>query len=293
VAHLLPMSKTVLRLLPAQSTYEGEGVAIFRAFPAPGLNWLDPFLLLDEMGPSALAPEEARGFPSHPHRGFETVTYLLSGEMEHRDSIGSHGLLRPGDVQWMTAGAGVVHSEMPGLRLVKEGGLLHGFQLWVNLPGESKMSPPQYQELPSAAIPEGRNGDGTVTVRVVAGEAMGVAARIRTHTPICYLHFTLAPGAGHVQQVPEGFNCFVYVVEGQVAVGERESKAGPHTLAVFSREGEGVRMANAGEKPATLLLVGGQPIGEPIVRHGPFVMNTQQELAQAFDDYRNGRMGTL
>jgi redox-sensitive bicupin YhaK (pirin superfamily) len=287
------MSKTVVRLLSAVATFEGEGVAIHRAFPSPSLNWLDPFLLLDEMGPYELEPGDANGFPTHPHRGFETVTYLLSGEMEHRDSAGGHGVLGPGDVQWMTAGAGLVHSEMPGCRLMREGGVLHGFQLWVNLPRASKMTPPKYQELPAHEIPSTCSAGGAVTVKVIAGEALGVSAKIRTHTPMCYLHFTLAPGAEHVQSLPQGFNTFVYIVDGTVAVGERESKAEPQTLAIFSREGEAIRLANPGDIPANLLLVGGEPIGEPVARHGPFVMNTHDELVRAFEDFRSGRMGSL
>ena len=279
------------RVFASERAMEGDGVTIHRAFPAGEVEGLDPFLLLDEMGPMVLKPGEARGFPDHPHRGFETVTYMLDGQMEHRDSRGNHGVLRPGSVQWMTAGAGIVHSEMPGAELASGGGKLHGFQLWVNLPRKDKMAEPRYQELPGEGIPVGRSEDGRVEARVIAGEALGVAARISTHTPILYLHFTLEAGAEHAQAVPEGANAFAYVIGGAMETGGERVEE--REFVVFERGGGTVRLKNAGHGKLSVLLIAGVPIGEPVARYGPFVMNSREELVAAFEDFRAGRMGRI
>ena len=207
--------RVVSRVVPSIETLEGGGFLVHRPFPTQALSQVDPFLLLDEMGPMDLAPGEAKGAPDHPHRGFETVTYLLSGQMEHRDSQGNAGSLRPGDVQWMTAGAGVVHSEMPAEELLRKGGRMHGFQLWVNLPRIDKLMKPRYQEVPGKSIPEATSPDGLAKARVIAGEAFGAKAVIETRTPMIYLHFTVQPGGRVRQPVPQGFNAFAYVVEGE------------------------------------------------------------------------------
>jgi redox-sensitive bicupin YhaK (pirin superfamily) len=284
-------TRTVTDLLPAQRTTEGGGVTIRRAFPTPRLEDVDPFLLFDHMGPWTLRPGEGTGFPDHPHRGFETVTYLLQGEMEHRDSFGNRGRLGPGDVQWMTAGSGLVHSEMPGAELVRQGGLLEGFQIWVNLPKSAKMTPPHYQELSAKAIPVA-SADG-VQVRVIAGEALGTKGAIQTTTPIEYLHFTLEPGAAHTQPIPRSHNAVAYVIRGQAAFEGRPENVREGTLAVFGHDGDAVRFSNPGAEPVEILLVAGEPIGEPVARYGPFVMNTREELLQAFEDFRSGKMGEI
>src|SRR5215212_4999743 len=203
--------RTVAGVVNSIETLEGGGFLVRRPFPTAGFSDFDPFLLLDEMGPMELAPGEAKGAPDHPHRGFETVTYMLSGEFEHKDSRGHAGHLREGDVQWMTAGAGVVHSEMPSAEFERTGGRMHAFQLWVNLPKRDKMMKPRYQEIPSSQIPVVKNVDGTVTVRVIAGESLGQRAVIETRTPILYLHFILSSGARVVQPVPRGYNAFAFV----------------------------------------------------------------------------------
>jgi redox-sensitive bicupin YhaK (pirin superfamily) len=270
---------------------DGDGVDLRRAFPGPALNEIDPFLLLDQMGPTTFAPNEARGFPPHPHRGFETVTYLLSGEMQHRDSWGNHGLLRPGDVQWMTAGSGLVHSEMPGESFTRDGGRLHGFQLWVNLPRKDKLTAPRYQDTAAERIPVARNPGGTVTVRVIAGEALGVKGVIDTRIPILYLHATLAPGAEFTQAVPQSENALAFVIEGEGRFAE--SGASANQVVLFDRVGDSVRIANSGARPLSFLLIAGEPLGEPVARYGPFVMNNKDELQQAVEDFRQGRMGVL
>ena len=284
-------SRSVQKVLPSVETLEGAGFLVHRPFPTPALDQFDPFLLLDEMGPMDLAPGEARGAPDHPHRGFETVTYLLSGEMEHHDSRGNQGRLTPGDVQWMTAGSGVVHSEMPAAAFQRKGGRMHGFQLWVNLPRRDKMMAPRYQEIPAARIPEAVSEDGAVTVRVLAGEALGKRAVIDTRTPITYLDVRLRPSAVFEQPIDAKLRAFVYVVEGAGEFGESGTPAGPHRLVLFRNDGNGVRLAASGREPLRALLVAGEPLDEPVARAGPFVMNTRAEVLQAFEDYQTGRLG--
>src|SRR3982751_5658111 len=206
--------RTVAGIVNSIETLEGEGFLVRRPFPKASFSVFDPFLLLDEMGPMELAPGQAKGAPDHPHRGFETVTYLLSGDMEHKDSRGHAGRLRAGDVQWMTAGAGVVHSEMPSREFMRAGGRMHGFQLWVNLPQRDKMMKPRYQEIPNSRIPKATSADGLVSVSVIAGEAMGQKAVIETRTPIIYLHYRIKPGGVATQLVPHNYNAFAYVVDG-------------------------------------------------------------------------------
>ncbi len=280
--------RTVDNVVDAVETLEGAGFVVHRPFPTQRLDHLDPFLLLDEMGPMELGPGEAEGAPDHPHRGFETVTYLLEGEFVHADSQGNSGRLQPGDVQWMTAGDGVVHSEMPTEKIRREGGRVHGFQLWVNLPRADKRMRPRYQDVPAAKIPVAESADGKVRVRVIAGEALGKHAVIDTRTPIFYLHFSLRPGARHVQPAPSDHNVFAYVVEGAIEAGGQ--RVGKGQMAIFG-PGDAVELA-AGEA-AEVLLLGGKPLGEPVARYGPFVMNTREELMQAFADFRAGRMGAI
>jgi redox-sensitive bicupin YhaK (pirin superfamily) len=252
----------------------------------------DPFLLLDEMGPVDYAPGQAKGAPDHPHRGFETVTYMLEGSFSHRDSAGHSGVLRPGDVQWMTAGAGVVHSEMPDPAFARAGGRVHGLQLWVNLPRQDKMIAPRYQEIPSERIPTAATSDGKVSVKVIAGEALGVKAAIETRTPILYQHFTLEPGASIVQPVPRAYRVFAYALSGTGRYGDEQREIGAQRMVMFADDGDAVTLT-AGADRLDVLLIGGAPLNEPIVRHGPFVMNTEDEIRQAIVDYQAGRMGEI
>ncbi len=250
----------------------------------PALPDLDPFLLLDEFGTDW--PEDyLAGFPEHPHRGFETVTYMLDGRMRHRDNRGNEGLLTPGAVQWMTAGRGLVHSEMPE----QESGRMRGFQLWVNLPAREKMTDPRYQEFAPDHIPQARPADG-VRVKVIAGRVGDTAGPIaQPATDPLYLDIALDPSARFEQALPEGHNAFAYVFEGTAKIGEGDDARGidTHALAVL---GGGERfVVTAADAPARLILVAGRPLREPVARHGPFVMNTRQELMQAFVDYQEGR----
>jgi redox-sensitive bicupin YhaK (pirin superfamily) len=288
-------TRTVAGVVNSIETLEGGGFLVRRPFPKAAFSDFDPFLLLDEMGPMEVAPGEAKGAPDHPHRGFETVTYLLSGDMEHKDSRGHAGRLRPGDVQWMTAGAGVVHAEMPAAEFARKGGRMHGFQLWVNLPKPDKMMKPRYQEIPGAQIPKAISADGLVKVSVIAGEAMGEKAVIETRTPIIYLHYRLEPGGVATQRVPHDYNAFAYVVDGAGLFGTEGERAGDGQMVMFAPDGDDVRIENSADAKAALeiLLIAGVPLNEPIARYGPFVMNTEAEIHQAFEDYRRGRMGAI
>ena len=286
-------TRTVAGVVNGIETLEGAGFLVRRPFPQASFSDFDPFLLLDEMGPMELGPGQAKGAPDHPHRGFETVTYLLSGEMQHKDSRGHAGRLRPGDVQWMTAGAGVVHSEMPSAEFAREGGRMHGFQLWVNLPRGDKMMKPRYQEVPGSQIPKVTSKDGLVTVSVIAGEAMGQKAVIETRTPIVYLHYSIKPGGVATQKVSSTYNTFAYVVDGEGLFGAERERAKDGQMILFAQDGDEVRIENAANDTLDILLIAGMPLNEPIARYGPFVMNTQAEIRQAFEDYRLGRMGEI
>ena len=287
--------RTVAGIVNSIETLEGGGFLVRRPFPKASFSDFDPFLLLDEMGPMDVAPGEAKGAPDHPHRGFETVTYMLSGDMEHKDSSGHGGRLKSGDVQWMTAGAGVVHAEMPSAEFMRTGGVMHGFQLWVNLPRQDKMIKPRYQEIPSASIPKATSADGLVSVTVIAGEAMGEKAVIETRTPIIYVHYRLEPGGVATQLVPHNYNAFAYVVDGAGLFGAEGELGADGQMVMFAPDGDEVRIENPADAKATLevLVIAGAPLNEPIARYGPFVMNTAAEIHQAFEDYRRGRMGAI
>ncbi len=291
-SHAAASLRAVKRVITAHRQREGAGFVVRRPVPTAGLDQVDPFLMLDEMGPITYGPGEAVGAPDHPHRGFETVTYVLEGEAQHEDSMGHRGTIGPGDVQWMTAGAGVVHSEEPSDRMKREGGRMHGFQLWVNLPARDKLMPPRYQEVKAAQIPSARSADGLALVRVIAGEALGARAVIDTRTPIVYQHWTLKPGAAVTQPLDHSLGAFVYVFGGAARVGDRVVSDGQ--LAVLDA-GAAVSLAadSGAREPAELLLLAGQPLKEPVARYGPFVMNTEAELREAIRDFQAGRLGEI
>jgi redox-sensitive bicupin YhaK (pirin superfamily) len=282
--------REVSRVVTAHRQAEGAGFIVRRPLPSMSLTVADPFLLIDEMGPVNYAPGEAVGAPDHPHRGFETVTYVLRGEFEHEDSAGHRGVLRSGDVQWMTAGAGVVHSEMPSRAVRDAGGLVHGFQIWVNLPARLKMTQPRYQEVAAAKIPTADSADGLARVRVIAGEALGARALIDTLTPIVYQDWSLKPGADVTVALAPEQQALVYVFEGSARVGDQGSPVADGQLALLAG-GDSVRLRAS--EDARPLLLAGVPLKEPVARYGPFVMNTQQEIQQAFRDYQSGKMGEI
>ncbi len=275
----------------ATRTIEGDGLEIRRAFPTVQIELVDPFLLLDHMGPMAIAANPTGGVPDHAHRGFETVTYLIDGAIEHRDSTGNVGIIGPGDVQWMTAGGGIVHSEMLDTNFFHAGGTLHGTQLWVNLPARDKMMPPRYQPVASSEIPTAQSDDGKLHVKIIAGEAMGVHAAVETLTPITYLHYSIAPGGAIYQALPPDNNAFAYILQGDATIGANNRLALEGQLVLFSNDGGGVTLGVApdAQRPAEILLLAGRPINEPIARYGPFVMNTQTEIRQAIRDFQTGQ----
>jgi redox-sensitive bicupin YhaK (pirin superfamily) len=289
--------RSVRSLTTAPSGLEGEGFPVRRAFAGVPLADLDPFVHLDQMGAVEYGPGEPKGTPWHPHRGFETVTYMIDGAFEHRDSTGGGGLITNGDTQWMTAGAGILHIERPPEPLVARGGLFHGLQLWVNLPRARKWVPPRYQEIRGAAVGLLASPDGGALLRLIAGELAGHRGPGVTHTPITLVHATLQPGAEVDLPWPLAFNALVYALSGQGYVGAERRPLREGQLAVLG-PGTAIRLGAARQQDSRapafdVYLLGGQPIGEPVVMYGPFVMNTREEIAQAFADYRAGRLGTI
>ncbi len=294
-----PMSvdRPVVSLTDAPAALEGEGFPVRRAFAGVSPSQLDPFVHMDQMGEVNYAPGEPRGTAWHPHRGFETVTYIIDGTFQHQDSTGGGGLIADGATQWMTAGAGILHIEVPPEELVVSGGLFHGVQLWVNLPAAQKWVPPRYQDIAAGHVTLVSSHDGGALVRVIAGQVADHAGPGVTHTPIAMVHATVSSGA-HVELPWEpGFNALVYALAGRGTIGPGRRPLVEGQLAVM---GAGHHLSVAadqvqnGRAPALeILVLGGRPIREPMARYGPFVMNTRAELAQAFDDYQSGRMGTV
>lgn len=284
VQNAVTQSRRVERLVAGQATSDGAGVKLTRLLTQDLQHRLDPFLMLDAFG-SDKADDYIAGFPDHPHRGFETVTYMLAGRMLHRDSAGNEGLLENGGVQWMTAGRGVIHSEIPQ----QEAGLMEGFQLWLNLHSSEKMQTPwyrdfQHQELPRLQTPEGAQ------VTVIAGESHGVQGAVtRAITQPLYLDVHLPQGATFAQPLPAGHNAFVHVYRGEVAVGEQSVPAG--RMAILDNRAEADGVVVQASVDAKFLLVAGKPLKEPIVQYGPFVMNTKAQIYEALSDFRDGRLG--
>lgn len=276
-------TRELLTLTAGLPATDGAGVKMTRIIGTHELNVLDPFLLLDAFE-SDQPDDYIGGFPNHPHRGFETVTYLLAGRMRHKDSAGNEGVIEPGGVQWMTAGKGIVHSEMPE----QEDGLLMGFQLWVNLPASEKMSMPAYQEFPPAGVPLEKRDNGTL-IRVISGTTSeGTRGPVEnSHVHPTYMDVTLPAGQSFEQSVGSGDNTFIFVIKGELHVGDTHKPLGYRTLGILS-EGGRVTVTAANEQ-TRFLLVSGQPINEPIARGGPFVMNTKEEIQQAFRDFQNGQ----
>ena len=281
----LAQPRLIERLITGLATSDGAGVKLTRVLTQDLQRRLDPFLMLDAFG-SEKAGDYIGGFPDHPHRGFETITYMLEGRMRHRDSAGNEGLLGNGDVQWMTAGRGVIHSEMPE----QEEGLMEGFQLWLNLPAKDKMCAPWYRDIPSAALPEYEKGG--VKVRVIAGSSDGVAGAVqREGTLPLYLDIHLAPGALFEQALPDLHNAFFYVYRGKLQSGGIEVPAGRMAIMANDAGSDGLRL-QALDEPTRVILVAGRPLHEPIAQYGPFVMNTQAELQQAVRDFQNGKLAS-
>ncbi len=283
--------RPVRSVTTAPTGYEGEGFPVRRAFAGLDMSSLDPFIHMDQMGEVNYAPGEPKGTPWHPHRGFETVTYMIDGIMEHKDSHGGGGIISGGDTQWMTAGGGILHIEAPPEHLVMSGGLFHGVQLWVNLPRENKMAHPRYQDITGSKVALASSPDGGALVRVIAGEIAGMQGPGSTYTPIALSHSTIAPGAALTLPWNREFNALVYVLAGEGTVGAEKRPIRMGQTALFGR-GDTIEMsASAVGESLEVFVLGGKPIREPVAMAGPFVMNTKSEVLQAFEDYQAGRLG--
>ena len=294
----LPDSAAPLRDRPVRSVttaprgLEGEGFPVRRAFAGVSKRDLDPFIMMDQMGEVDYGPYEPRGTDWHPHRGFETVTYIIDGAFIHQDSHGGGGVIRDGDTQWMTAGRGILHIETPPESLVVAGGLFHGLQLWVNLPSRDKMIPPAYQNLESSLIKLLTTPDAETLIRLIAGDLGGVTGPGSTHTPIVMAHATLSPGARMVLPWNPAYNALVYGLKGNGLAGSERIAFGLGQAVVFG-VGDTITLEASPNAPFDVILLGGEPIGEPVEQYGPFVMNTRAELAQAVEDFQRGRLGTV
>jgi hypothetical protein len=284
--------RPVVSLTTAPSALEGLGFPVRRAFAGVDHRWLDPFIHMDQMGEVEYAPYEPKGTDWHPHRGFETVTYIIDGAFQHQDSHGGGGLITNGATQWMTAGSGILHIETPPEELVVSGGVFHGIQLWVNLPAKDKMTAPRYQNLEADATVLLSSPDGGVLIRLIAGDIAGHVGPGATHTPITMAHATVAPGARLELPWNPAFNALAYVLSGTGTAGAEQRTIGTGQLVVFG-DGDGLRLDGTGKQPLDVLLLGGRPIREPIAAYGPFVMNTRAELVQAVEDFNAGRFGHI
>jgi len=280
-------ARAALRVVQSHHAQPAPGLDVLRPFPGPQLDYASPFLMLDHFGPERIRPGEAGGLNPHPHRGFETVTFLFQGAMEHHDSSGGHGLLNPGSVQWMTAGSGIVHAEYREKEFAREGGILEGVQLWLNLPRKYKMETPHYQDLQPDRIPVVKFEGGEV--RVVAGEVLGATGPAKSYTPVIAARVSLQPGASVVLRAPAGHNAYLYAVSGSGRSGGLAF--GATQLVEYRNDGDAVDIA--ADEVTELLFLAGEPIDEPVVSWGPFVMNTREEIIQARDDYLAGKMGVL
>ncbi|KAA8887021.1 pirin family protein [Nocardia colli] len=289
--------RPVRTVVSAPKQREGAGFEVRRPFPSVDLRTADPFILLDQMGPVAYEPHEAKGAPWHPHRGFETVTYVMDGAMVHHDSNGGGGVIGEGDTQWMTAGSGILHDELPTEQLVMTGGWFHGIQLWVNLPRALKFAAPRYQDLRGSELTLVSSHDGGALVRLIAGSVGGFDGPGSTYTPIAYAHASISPGGQLETPWPQHFTAMAYILSGSGTVGAERRPVQEGQLAVFG-PGDAITVsADARQHNRSgdleVLLLGGQPIQEPVVQYGPFVMNTRAEIIQAMDDYQAGRMGNI
>ncbi|WP_067836374.1 pirin family protein [Nocardia lijiangensis] len=289
--------RPVRQVVTAHKQREGAGFEVTRPFPSVDLRSADPFILLDQMGPVTYEPHEAKGAPWHPHRGFETVTYMLDGTMVHHDSNGGGGVISEGDTQWMTAGSGILHDEVPPEELVVTGGLFHGVQLWVNLPRAMKFAAPRYQDLRGSELTLVSSHDGGALVRLIAGEIGGFAGPGSTYTPIAYAHASISPGGRLETPWPQHFSAMAYVLAGSGTAGAERRPIEAGQLAVFG-PGDSISVdADPKQRNHTgdleVLLLGGQPIREPVVQYGPFVMNSRAEIIQAIEDFQSGRMGNI
>ena len=284
-------TRSLERIVNGEITIEGGGFQVRRPFPTRALDHVDPFLLLDEAGPIQHKPGDEDGLPDHPHRGFETLTYILEGETRSHDSTGFVDDFYAGDVEWTTAGRGIVHGGGPTENTRQHGGSMRGFQLWVNLPAAKKMIPPQSLRIKAESIPIIQDVESGYTLKVLGGNVAGVRGPINTTWPILYLHYAVQPGGHALLDVPIGQNIMLYVFRGGISVGKEAARLNAGQLGILSA-GDQIAFVNTSDEIAELIVLGAPPIGEPVARYGPFVMNTREEVFQAFDDYNAGKFGS-
>ena len=290
--------RPVSRVVTSHQQMEGAGIEIWRPFPGEvALTATDPFLLLDQAGPTVNGPGDAMGAPWHPHRGFETVSYIIDGEVAHHDTNGGGGVIGEGDTQWMTAGAGILHDELPTERVFRQGGPMHGVQLWVNLPASLKFTPPRYQAITGDSLRLITTEDGGALIRIISGDVGQFTGPGFTHTPITYLHATVSPGAELRVPWNPAFSAFAYILVGRGYAGEEQRLVSDHQFVMFG-PGDHIVLRAADTQPGNaddwdVLVLGGLPIQEPIEHYGPFVMNNRQEIEQAIEDYQRGKLGII
>ena len=296
----LSTERPALKIAAGRLGVEGAGFPVYRGFAGLTFEEIDPFLMLDQLGPVLNGPHETKGAPWHPHRGFETVTYVLDGEIVHHDSHGGGGIIGDGDTQWMTAGAGILHDEVPTDIVLSQGGWQHGIQLWVNLPAALKFSPPRYQAITASNLSLATSHDGGALIRVIAGSIAGIDGPGSTHTPVSIAHVTLEPGARLNLEWNPAYSAMVYQLLGESLITSQRHRLPAHHVALFGH-GDHLELCASDIQPdgrastgkSEFLILGGLPIREPIAHYGPFVMNTQAEIATAFEDYEKGRLGTI
>lgn len=285
------MIRSLQAVIPSITAYEGDGFLVHRPFPTRSLAQIDPFLLLDEMGPMNLAPGEAKGASDHPHRGFEIITYMISGAIEHADSHGHRGGMAAGDAQYMLAGDGVVHAEQPSAAMMRDGGTMHGIQLWINLPARDKRLRPTYRDLRANAVPTVSLPAGAGSVSILAGSGFGLVSPLQTQHPVDYYRLALRPGSSAEVAVSPTATTIAYPIAGTLHIGTRAIARGE--LVIFRADGDVVRLTNLGDTELDTFVLASAPIGEPIARYGPFVMSTQAEIEETVAAYQSGRFGTI
>ena len=286
------MARKVIDIKDCMKTFEGDGIPVTRAFPIPGIRESDPFLLFDHFGPIHYDPGEATGIPAHPHCGFEAITYLLDGEVEHKDSCGGQSSIRTGDVQWMTTGSGLIHSELATDEFKKRGGLMQGLQIWVNLPQKNKKVQPHYQHIFKNDIPTIRLDDKNIIIKILVGSVMNVKSKINTYSPVSIFDMQFTQPATITLNVPKEQMAIAYVIDGELQFSEKNKIALKGQMIYFDQESDSIDLTSISPQ-GTYLILTGKPLNEPIARHGPFVTNTEREIKQAMLDYQNGKMGQL
>ena len=285
------MSRKVIDIKDCMKTFEGDGIPVTRAFPVPGMRELDPFLLFDHFGPIHYEPGGATGVPAHPHCGFEAITYLLGGEVEHKDSWGGQAAIETGDIQWMTTGSGLIHSELVTEKFKKSGGIMQGLQIWVNLPQKNKKVQPWYQHIKQKNIPKVKENND-IEIKVLVGEVKGVKSDVQTYSPVSIFDVKFSAPEKIDLDIPFEQTAIVYVIEGELQFSSDNKKASKGQMVYYDQSSNNINLTSISQKGSYLVLAG-KPLNEPVSRYGPFITNTEGEMKQVMLDYQNGKMGEL